>query len=273
MQTPLAQIVALTCYGNAALRGVTVPRFFPGNSTCQFCEFVNFVLLTKSTDGAVKQTVAFNSPDEWLIDIRRRGVLGMRLIQQEQNNPNISDRMSSGFVGGGRIWKIELLNADLTSDFWISRWKVGNKLAADRKFWQVSYGMNQSLKTKQHNLRPLSEIKTDLQCTLNEIWTFSEKQNLKGFSVLFTDALRAIDDHCADVGYHKDLFPIGTLAGDAESLLKAAMSAWVFGGMGSWNDMGFDGDIQMEYNELSDKLYSKLVKAIEAAATSSMFSN
>ena len=273
MQTPLAQIVALTCYGNAVLRAITVPRFFPDNSTCQFCEFVNFISLTKSTDGAVKKIVKFNSPEEWFADIRTRGITGIRLRHMKRNDPNISDRMSSGFVGGGRIWTIESLNADATSDFWTDRWTVGNRQAPERKIWHVSYGKIQSSKTMQHHLRPLSEIKSDLQCILNEIRSFSEKQNLNGFSALFTNALRAIDDHTIDVGYHKDLFPIGTLVDDAVSLLKAAMCAWVFGGMGSWNDMGFDGDTQTEYTELSDKLYSKLIKAIEAAATSSMFSN
>jgi hypothetical protein len=273
MQTPLAQIVALTCYGNAVLRGVTVPRFFPDNSTCQFCEFVNFISLTNSTDSAVKETVTFHSPDEWLADLLTRGVSGIRLRHKKRNDPNISDRMSSGFVGGGRIWTIESLNADATSDFWTDRWTVGNRQALERKIWHVSYGKILSSKTMQQRLRPLSEIKTDIQCTLNGIRSFSEKQNLNGFSTLFINALRAIEDHRADVGYHKDLFPIGTLTDNAESLLKAAMSAWVFGGMGSWNDMGFEGDIQTEYTELSDKLYSILIEAIAAAATSSMFNN
>jgi hypothetical protein len=74
----------------------------------------------------------------------------------------------------------------------------------------------------------------------------------------------------ADVGYHKALCPDGSLSDLAASMLKAAQAAWVFGGMGSWNDMGFDGDVQMEYGRLSDSLFNLLNEAIEAAATSSI---
>jgi hypothetical protein len=45
--------------------------------------------------------------------------------------------------------------------------------------------------------------------------------------------------------------------------------AWVFGGMGSWNDQGFDGDDDRIYRELSDHLYDLLNQGICAAANSS----
>jgi len=40
--------------------------------------------------------------------------------------------------------------------------------------------------------------------------------------------------------------------------------------MGSWNDMGFDGGVQVEYERLSNQLFNLLNEAIEAAASSSM---
>jgi len=33
-------------------------------------------------------------------------------------------------------------------------------------------------------------------------------------------------------------------------MLDAIRSAWVFGGMGSWNDLGFEGDAEREYEEV-----------------------
>ena len=41
----------------------------------------------------------------------------------------------------------------------------------------------------------------------------------------------------------------------AAQLLGAAQSAWVFGGMGSWNDLGFEGEDQALYDRLSEELY------------------
>jgi hypothetical protein len=49
-----------------------------------------------------------------------------------------------------------------------------------------------------------------------------------------------------------------------KNLLASAQAAWVFGGMGSWNDLGFDGNDQQEYTALSDELFLLLNQAIGA---------
>lgn len=51
------------------------------------------------------------------------------------------------------------------------------------------------------------------------------------------------------------------------------MSAWVFGGMGSWDDMGFAGEAQKEYETVSKKLFQTLNEAIAVAASSTARSN
>jgi hypothetical protein len=51
---------------------------------------------------------------------------------------------------------------------------------------------------------------------------------------------------------------------EAKQLLASAQAAWVFGGMGSWNDLGFDGNDQQEYTALSDELFLLLNQAIGA---------
>jgi hypothetical protein len=52
---------------------------------------------------------------------------------------------------------------------------------------------------------------------------------------------------------------------EAKQLLGAVQAAWVFGGMGSWNDLGFDGDDQQEYDKLSIELFLLLNQAICSA--------
>ena len=96
------------------------------------------------------------------------------------------------------------------------------------------------------------------------------KNVLTVFAAGFASALKVLDTPELDVGYHKDLFPKDALNRDAVSLLKAAMSAWVFGGMGSWNDMGFLGEMQNEYERVSDALFNSINEAIAIAATSSI---
>jgi hypothetical protein len=44
----------------------------------------------------------------------------------------------------------------------------------------------------------------------------------------------------------------------------------VFGGMGSWNDMAFAGEAQVEYDRTSQQLFLTLNEAIQAAANASV---
>ena len=52
-------------------------------------------------------------------------------------------------------------------------------------------------------------------------------------------------------------------------LLDACQSAWVFGGMGSWNDLGFEGPEQTEYDRVSERLFTALNETIQSAANAS----
>jgi predicted butyrate kinase (DUF1464 family) len=55
----------------------------------------------------------------------------------------------------------------------------------------------------------------------------------------------------------------------ARQLVFSAGSAWVFGGMGSWNDVVFDKDEDNEtYERLSEQLYTRINEAIIAGTTS-----
>jgi hypothetical protein len=49
---------------------------------------------------------------------------------------------------------------------------------------------------------------------------------------------------------------------EAKQLLGAVQTAWVFGGMGTWNDLGFEGDDRREYDALSGELFLLLNQAI-----------
>jgi hypothetical protein len=272
MTGTLAQMVALTCHGNALIGGFEHPRFFPKNSTCQYCDSVKFIIFKKPLIGKIKELIVAENPDEWLASLKNRGSTGIRLSRTAKNNPEFSDRMSAGFVGGGGTWKLEVVFPGGTSEFWISRWLVWNQNAHERKIWRVSYGMIETAKTTSQNLRMLSDVKSDFRKALSEIREFSEQQNCGGFTQIFVKALEALDHPEAEAAYHKDLFVPGTLTADAATILKAATHAWVFGGMGSWNDMGFAGDIQSEYERVSENLFQVLNEAIAVAATNSFAS-
>jgi hypothetical protein len=265
----IAQSVALTCYGNATIRGLQVPPFFPNNSTCEFCDSIKFIEHSPSGTGATEAVLVAGNPDEWLARLIKQRAAGIRLTRTARNDPDFPDRMSAAFVGGGGTWNIEVILNNGTSEIWIAEWEVWNQTAPDRKIWRVTYHLAGTARTANPRVRELEDVKADFELALTDIHMFSKQQNCGTFTERFADALKALDEPQADIGYHKDLAPAGTLPVIAASILKAAMSAWVFGGMGSWNDMGFEGEDQTEYDRTSEKLFLIINEAIEAAASSS----
>lgn len=269
MNGPIAQIVALTCYGNALLCGQKIEPFFPKNSTCTFCDWVSFVLLEKSFLGKEKEKQVAKTPDEWFSLLKSRSARGIRLSRTPENDPNFSDRISAGLVGGGGTWTMEVLLPNKRSEYWVARWEVWNQKAPENRIWRVTYGRVSSGLTPDHEPCALPNIATRLTKSLKEIHAFSEKHECGGFTKCFANALDTLESKGKNLyGYHKDLAPDGFLSMEAIALLHATQSAWVFGGMGSWNDMGFDGDDQKEYERVSEGLFQAVNEAIAAGANS-----
>lgn len=265
MTGPIAQLVALTCYGNAFLQRNTVPQFFPTNSTCQFCDRVTFVEVVRPLLGRPREVEIANKPDEWFSYLQGRGVRGIRLVHQKKNDPQISDRMAAGFVGGGGTWYMDIMLPKERSAFWLARWEVWDQKALDRRIWRVTYGRVAEAKSKQYAIQNIEATEARLLEALREIHAFSARHHCGGFTNSFAqsiDSLTSEEPH----GYHKDLSPPGLLPAKASAILDTSQSAWVFGGMGSWNDLGFDGADRMEYDHVSEQLFQTLTESICVAA-------
>jgi hypothetical protein len=180
--------------------------------------------------------------------------------------------MSAGFVGGGGRWRLNVTN-DRRMDVWEVNWEVGNRKAPDQRIWRVRYGLvNENVDLVLPTLRSLAIIIPDLRQTLSYALAFCEQHHIDSFGGCFRKAVECLlaDDPFALV-YHKDLAPEKLLSLWAQQVLAACQAAWVFGGMGSWNDMGFEGEEQGRYEKLSDALFTLLNEAIPAASSSADF--
>ena len=115
----------------------------------------------------------------------------------------------------------------------------------------------------------LSHLHEELESCLRSISEFAHSQRLDEFAKAFESGLARLSSETPyDDLYHPDVAPLRLLPLSAHQLLGAAQAAWVFGGMGSWNDMTFKGDLQARYDELSERLYQLLNRAVVAAANS-----
>lgn len=269
MVGPTAQLVALCCHFNGRARGIASGAFFPVNSTSQFCEYVHFVRERgRALRRILSRSVLVETPDEWLAHEARPGRSAV-IVHHTADSSGISDRMSAGFVGGGGRWLLAV-TGDGQKDFWEASWEVGKREAADQRIWRVRYGLvKPNAEFARPQLRTVETLVRELRQALIDIHAFAEEHQMEGFAGCFIKAIQCLsaDDPFSAV-FHKDLAPNGLLDLPAGQLLAACQTAWVFGGMGSWNDMGFQGSEQKRYERLSDALFVLLNEGICAGANS-----
>ena len=264
----IAQLVALACHGNASLRGSAPSSNLLGtNSTCQFCEYVRFVRIGKTWLGKPKDIPVADSPEAWFSWLRSQDASGIRLEHQPSQDPRLPDRMTAGFVGGGGRTSLTVRRGGAL-DIWLARWEVGDQQAKNRRIWRVTYELITTLSGTTFATPSPQEAHLGLEHALRDIRDFADAEQNELFVKCFDAALASLTDHSQRNGYHRDLYPEGTLSITSSALLDAAQPAWVFGGMGSWNEQCFKNTPE-EYARVSAQLYDAVLHAICAATNES----
>ena len=277
MDGEVAQLIALTCYGNASINGIEAPQHFRDNSTCQHCESIQFFKRTKLSYGSIermfygrlKKVRVSKSPDHWFAYLHKKRVKYIKLFHQGSINPRFPDRTSVAFVGGGGRWTMELVKSNGKSEHWVPSWELGDRDSPSKRSWRVNYILRKEIDTAHRTAHSIDEARTDFRGALLAILDFSQRHTTETFTQFFSNALEALDDHSVDGKYHNDLTLPNQLSVEAESLLKAAVCAWVFGGMGSWNDVYFPIPAQEEYDMVTDRLFNTINNSIQIATNSS----
>lgn len=184
------------------------------------------------------------------------------------------------------------------SNYWFNRWDVTKKDDPDRKLrpigpsgnlsqsgqtsdvcpsddgpparpvWSVSYAM-------MDKDQPVTDIQVDirdsyssLERSLIAITDFADAQQLSDWAGVFKKASAILNstDPARDY-YHQDLLVEKHYSLIARQLLFAAGAAWVFGGMGSWNDLGFNTEEDnKKYDDVSAGLYAAIIQSVLAVA-------
>ena len=269
MQGTIAQIVALAAHGNSILQGLSESQAFQSqNSTFTFCESVDFVEAPQGVPAKKAGIWAANLHD-WFERLRKANVHTLKIRHGPSGRTDVADRILVGFVGGGGRWLIETRSAD-RADYWEARWQVGNRERPDKKIWRVSYVRIHTGNPSAHGQADnLTQLKAELRECLGDIADFSRSHKLDWFTAAFESGITRLDSNTPLEGlYHQDIVPPGFLSLPANQLLGSAEAAWVFGGMGSWNDQSFEGESRTRYEELSESLFRLLNRAIVASVNS-----
>lgn len=266
MQGGIAQTIGLVLSVNAKLRGL-MPATWPDASIYRFCNSVKFVGRTRRGFFPWNKTSEIFDPNTWL-DTLPSSTTGAHICVFRRNDPNISERQSVVFAGGGPIFVAQM--AGTVAEAWWGEWLVTNESAEDRRIWSVAYqNVASSLPNDPMEMCPPNEIRGELEKALIDAIDFSATRKM-GFEQQLKNALATLAAQEPLAGYyHADIVPVGLLNLEFLQIFGCCANSWVFGGMGSWNDVCFEHDDQVLYEEISERLFTTIVRGLVIATNSS----
>jgi hypothetical protein len=266
MTGDIIRAITLTTYGTAFLRdNYDIDNLTLEHSSFKFANNIEFLTPKKRFLARPSWHVYADNPIDWLKKLKEDGCQKVRMVFQQDNSINLNgqavlDYKLAGFVGGGGNRYIQTIFSK-TSDIWQSREKVTDKHAPNNKIWTISYGRiltGQQIQAKrEYNIE---NIRMRLKDKLTQIAVFAENEKLTFWAEWFHAALNILD---STIPFEDDksgqIIPQGKMNLKATQLLAGSGKAWCFGGMGSWNDIGFE---EKEKNELYDRLTSELYDVV-----------
>lgn len=261
----------LTCAGNTALRGGDVSGFWPGADAFRFDKACEFRTPPLSGDPNDEFPLVAADPMRWLAGLKAYAV-GLRLhhaprVRGENQQLDVADRMLAGMVGGGERWLVEVVGAE-RCEFWEGFERVGDQHDPQRKIWlwtQIRVGACSREEAEDDDTAlTLDQAVARLQAVLVEIEAYARQEKYDNFADIFREAHDALASDGSSVRQDWPDARYAGFDGRQLSILSALSHASVFGGMGSWNDLG-GGET---YDRVSQALYEALNDCAVALANS-----
>ena len=261
----VTQLLSMITYGNQFLKTGELPaNYYPDNVAFKFCNSVNFLHLNTEANNTTTENIVAVDPTSWFKFLKDENCQELKAFYHpsEANEQGTPDHKLAGLVGGGGTWLIEAIYPTY-SDFWAARWENNQPNNPNQNIWAVSYGRTIS-GTDTINFRPdVSEVSKGLKAVLTEIKAFAAHHKLTNWADIFQNALNVLNGQKPIADFYKDIINETSYSKEALQLVYSAMTAHVFGGMGSWNDIGFeDRDDNKTYEELSFYLYGYINRGL-----------
>lgn len=265
MQLPILRSLALVTVGNAALAGRDVSGFYPGDSLFQYSASLDF--MTPREKGPLAHVAS--GPVDWFEKLKKRECRGLRLhnspMKQNQKLGHIDERLLVGMVGGGPRWLVETVYPE-RSELWEGFDRIGDQKAPDQKIWLSAYVLLGEAASAERADTDIVSASIDLRDALISIEDIARAMPGQRFAGVFADARATLDGQ--DLPYPLDFLNFTFVAPDARRLLNATGKAWVFGAMGSWNDVVPDAALKQRYDSASQTLFAALQRAVLVVANS-----
>jgi hypothetical protein len=265
MNGELAQLIALTAYGNAFLHRAADVSVMQGNSTFRFVESMSF-LRERSLWGFGKRDmeVARNTAG-WFGDLHSRQAQRLWLVVFSVQHTYPPPHIAVAFAGGSG----SAIQADFPDNYelWMPRWEVGQRDDPESRIWKVTYKglpLDNSVIPSSHNLDATA---SDLLAAIVAAENFASRagEDARNWAEWFRKAANLLASEKPLPP--SDILPKAGYSLKARQIFASAAQAFVFGGMGSWNDLYYeDATLAGEYDRVTRLLYQSVMNALVVSA-------
>lgn len=220
---------------NRALAGADVSGFWPHADAFGWLRAYRFV---DEAGAAIA-----DDPLAWFEWLARAFVRGVRVsigpAEPLAGAPDIPEHQLSGFLGGGPVWRFETVGAAKPT-LWRALDEMFDDPPTDKPHGVCCVRLDGDAPGRTPEMQAAI---AELRAALPPMIAIAD-QGLENFADLFRTAQRFLDDDTATwprEGYYLDFERWAGFDAARMRVLAAVTHAWVFGGMGSWNDVGPDG--------------------------------
>ena len=267
MNGTLAQTVAFAAHARARVLDIRLggdEAYWERHSTLKYVRTLTFKTRKTGLFRLTEVAVA-SSPSRWMSTLSSDA--SVSLVSLGASGP-LEAHIASAFVGGTREGIAVLREG--SGNLWVPSWHAVAQYP-DTKIWSVTYAATMCRRLTVAG-KGLDVARTNLATALSEIAAFAAAESiLSGWRATFDDASDALNAAAPSPPYHPDILPPDGYALPARQLTAASVGAFVFGGMGSWNDCGFDDrEVQTHYEEVTKNLYAAVVEALVSSVHSGL---
>ena len=242
MNGQMYQIACIVAAARKALKTDQAILYHPDQYINKIC----FQILPSKNGEATELSVS-----DWFEDLKEKGLKDLQLFCPI----SVEDRGILGFSNTTQS-SILCFYKDGKAGYFLPNWKS----ASAGRGWDVTYTeyewerSSQDIPHYENNIEEFKDI-------LTRIENLAIKIECDNFAKVFQSARNFLLDPESGKGLAEPQIPLQHL-----SILRAASSADVFGGMGSWNDepgwLAQDKGLGQVYDELSDQLLRNIRSAI-----------
>ena len=242
MNGQMYQIACIVAAARKALKNVKEICYKPEKYTNK----LSFQILPSKNGEATELSVS-----DWFKNLKEKGLKDLKLFCPI----SVEDRGILGFSNTTQS-SILCFYKDGKASYFLPNWKS----ASPGRGWDVTYTeyewerSSQDIPHYENNIEELKDI-------LTRIENLAVKIECDNFAKVFQSARNFLLDPESGKGLAEPQIPLQHL-----SIFRAASSADVFGGMGSWNDepgwLAQDKGLGQVYDELSDQLLRNIRSAI-----------